>query len=78
MRRWIQHNPAAVLKYIIDYKAEHDGLSPTLRDICMKLDIASTSSVSYILAGLEKQGKIRKLGDWKRGIVVTGGQWRMA
>jgi hypothetical protein len=67
---------ADILAYIIDYKTVHDGLSPTIRDIASECSIPSTSTVSYYLATLETEGKI-KLAERGRGIMVVGGLWAL-
>ncbi len=67
---------AAMLAYIIDYKASHDGLSPSIRDIARECNIPSTSTVSYDLATLESEGKI-KLAEGRKGIMVVGGVWTL-
>lgn len=64
----------AVLEYVIAFKREHDGLSPTVREIGRVLGIPSTSHVARVLGQLEQEGKIRR--D-PHGIVVVGGWWTM-
>jgi len=65
-----------VFKFIVDYKREHDGLAPTVREIMRGVGVGSTSVVVYHLERLEGQGRIRLLG-WgrSRGIMVVGGRW---
>ncbi len=62
-----------VYKYIIKYKRDNDGLSPSMREI-MAQGVSSTSVVAWHLAKLEDEGKISCNGV--RGIKVTGGEWR--
>ncbi len=62
-----------VYKYIIKYKSDNDGLSPSMREI-MAQGVSSTSVVDWHLKKLEQEGKIRCSGV--RGIKVTGGEWR--
>lgn len=65
-----------VLRFIISFKAAHDGNSPTYREIMADCDLASTSLVAYYLAELEDRGQIRRPGVGRsRGIEVTGGRW---
>ena len=67
----------AILEFVIAYKREHDGISPTIREIQDFTGIRSTSLVKFYLGYLEEGGKIRMLGDNRsRGIMVTGGAWR--
>lgn len=70
----IKHSRKAVLDYIITYKREHDGNSPTLREIMTACHITSTSNTSYILADLAKTGQI-VINPGSRGIEVIGGRW---
>ena len=62
-----------VYKYIIKYKRDNDGLSPSMREI-MAQGVSSTSVVAWHLNKLEQEGKIN--GGGVRGIKVTGGEWR--
>lgn len=67
-----------VFSFIIRYKSEHDGNSPTVRKIRDELDISSTSVVNRCLDDLERQGKIRKLRNNRSGsIEVVNGIWFM-
>lgn len=68
---------AAVLEYIISYKRNNDGASPTLREICTACNVPSTSIAYYVLMILERDGKICRDKDKYRGIRVTGGSWSM-
>ena len=62
-----------VYKFIVKYKTENDGLSPSMREI-MAQGVSSTSVVAWHLTKLETEGKIEWGGV--RGIKVTGGEWR--
>ncbi len=62
------------LNFIVDYKAENDGLSPTVREIADGVGVVSSSTVFYMLAKLEELGVIRYHGR-SRGIIVVGGCW---
>lgn len=66
-----------VLRFIIKYKTEHDGVAPTHREIIEATDITSLSIVNYALMRLERLGKIRLLGDRgrTRSIAVVGATW---
>ena len=60
----------SVYNYVVQYKANNDGLSPSVRDIASECDISSTSHVTYIIDGMED------LAMTQRGIKVRGGRWR--
>ena len=63
----------AILRFIILYKFNNDGLSPAYREIMKSLRIKSTSTTARILKVLEVEGKITLT---PRGIMVDGGSWR--
>jgi SOS-response transcriptional repressor LexA len=65
----------AILKYILDYKKDHDGNSPSYEQMSQHVGGASKSVIHYNLKKLEEFGYIRLLGG-SRGIVVRGGEWR--
>jgi SOS-response transcriptional repressor LexA len=48
-----------LLKFILEYKREHDGNSPTIREMCDAMDGVSTSHVHGMLKRLEEFGYIR-------------------
>lgn len=73
----IKHDRKKVLEYIITYKREHDGNSPTLREMMTACRVTSTSNMSYILADLQKSGQII-VNPGSRGIEVIGGRWSYA
>jgi hypothetical protein len=71
-----QYNRSTVYTYICQYKAAHDGASPTLREIMQACGISSTSVARYILDDLASNDLIRlPSGIAARGIMVTGGRW---
>jgi hypothetical protein len=64
-------------RYLVNYKLEHDGNSPSYREIQAACGISSSSMVAY------KLGRLRRLGliDWPankpvRNIIIIGGAWR--
>jgi SOS-response transcriptional repressor LexA len=70
----------AVLFFIVKYKREHDGNSPTIREIMDDCKISSTSMVFWYLNQLENLGYIRrpepKIGNRIAAkIEVVGGKW---
>lgn len=73
---------SALLRYIIRYKCDHDGTSPTIREMMRAVGITSTSIVNYNLLALEQRGHISRpiaddgnYGAAARSISVTGGRW---
>ena len=66
-------NRKQVYEFIVKYKTENDGLSPSMREI-MGQGVSSTSVVDWHLKKLEQEGKISCNGV--RGIKVIGGEWR--
>jgi len=61
-----------VFSTVVEYKRQHNGLSPSLKEIGTALQL-SASTVRYHLLMLEKEGRIRLTGRW--GIEVPGGAW---
>jgi repressor LexA len=67
-----------ILKFIIDYKAAHDGNSPNTREIGSAVGLASVSTVHHHLHALVAEGSIRLPPKWQaRSIEVVGGAWTM-
>jgi SOS-response transcriptional repressor LexA len=68
-----------VLAFIIRHKREHDGNSPSFRQIMNACCVGSTSVVEYHLNRLEDKGFIRRVRTGKSGaatsIEVIGGKW---
>lgn len=72
--------PYQVFAYILEYKARHDGNSPTYREILTACNISTLSLVHAYLVNLEAEGLIRR--PQKRpgnrsacNIEVIGGRW---
>jgi len=65
----------AIYDYLIRFKRENDGLSPSIREIMDACDISSTSVVIYYLRDMQKAGQITMRG--KRGIAIIGGVWML-
>ena len=59
-----------MLDAIVAYKAEHDGVSPTIRELMVAVDLNSTSAVSYHLDRLERKGYIVRQTDRPRTIEI--------
>ena len=66
-----------IFDFIVTYKRNHDGNSPTGREIMDACNISSTSMVDFYLNELAKKGKIERLGGKgaSRNIRVVGGSW---
>jgi len=71
-----------VYAYIVKYKTEHDGNSPSNREIADDLYIKSLSHLSLVLDQLHTAGYIRLprsgvVGNGKsiRSIEIVGAQW---
>lgn len=71
------HGPATrdlVFQYIVDYKRQHDGVSPSLTELARRLAMNRTTARYHVLM-LEHEGRIRLVG--RRAIEVIGGTWDM-
>lgn len=64
-----------VLDFIVKYKKDNDGLSPTRREIEFAMNLNSTSYVNFCLQRLFQIGAIKLDYGSSRGIVVVGGKW---
>ncbi len=62
-------NQQKVYDYIVERLDE--GLPPTVREICAKTGIRSTSTVFALLSALEEKGYITRSGNASRSIRVT-------
>jgi repressor LexA len=73
----IQLHPttARVYRFIIRYKRESGGVSPSVREIAQGVGLASTSTVSLHLAQLEASGRIVTDSDKARHISIPGEVW---
>lgn len=58
------------LRFIRDYQARHDGVSPSLDEIATHLELASKSGAHRLLIGLEQLGRIRHRSDRARDIKI--------
>lgn len=64
--------------WIVEFKRNHDGLSPTVREIMDGMGYNTTSVVHYHLEELKRMGliKIYRGGEaTSRSIMVPGGRW---
>ena len=65
----------AVYRFIIRYKRQHAGDSPTRREICAGVGIAGPSTVHYHLTVLKERGRIELPGSKARMIAIPGASW---
>lgn len=68
----------SVYRYIIRFKRQHGGDSPSRREIGAGVGIPTTSMVHYYLMALERAGRIRmaRPGGKARMIMIPGAEWR--
>jgi SOS-response transcriptional repressor LexA len=66
-----------VYRFIVRYKAEHDGIAPTLREIGSAVGINSTSHLNYLIKTLRTDGRLETIDGQPRTIMVTGGNWEL-
>lgn len=66
----------AVYRYVLKFKAENDGVSPTLVEISAGIGLASFTDISRRLRELETAGLVRTIGKHSgKRILITGGKW---
>jgi SOS-response transcriptional repressor LexA len=70
-------NREAVYRFIIEFKRQSGGDSPSLRQICEATGVKSTSNVVAHLYDLELEGHIKRhyRADRMSGIEITGARW---
>src|SRR5512137_2921399 len=59
-----------ILQFLADYQAKNDR-PPSIREICAKVGISSTSVVNYDLDQLERRGYIIRDDRVSRGLRLT-------
>ncbi len=72
-----------IFEFICSFKSEHDGCSPTIREIGEAVDIQSSSYIRYCLNALEEAGLITRNHSESAGsergksriIQVVGATW---
>lgn len=62
----------SIRDFIITYKVEHDGVSPTMDEIATGTYL-SRAGVRYHLRIMLAYGTLKK--DGRRGLIVPGGRW---
>ena len=72
----LKPTPRAVFQAILDHKRQHDGNSPSVREISQAAGVKSTSQVMLELKRLEMLGLIT-VGRGTRNISVRGGHWNV-
>lgn len=67
----------SVFGFIVAYKRDHDGNSPSVREIMAACDYHSTGTMHYTLRRLAQIGVIELSGvrGTTRQIAVVGGAW---
>lgn len=51
-------NPDDIVRFIVRFKTEHNGIAPSSREIMQAVGISSTSIVNYHLGKLAENGRI--------------------
>jgi SOS-response transcriptional repressor LexA len=68
-----KYDPQQIYNFIVKFKEENDGNSPTHRDIMEAIGISSLSVAHYHIQKLVEQGLITT--DEQGQISVIGGKW---
>ncbi|NLF76960.1 MAG: hypothetical protein GX573_14775 [Chloroflexi bacterium] len=63
-----------IFRFLVAYKREHDGNSPTTREIAEACCLG-VSTVNYHLTRLEIDHRIRVLNQRPRAYEIVGGAW---
>jgi predicted ArsR family transcriptional regulator len=63
-----------IFQFIVDFKREHDGLSPKWQEIADAV-LVSKTTVRYHLQQLQIEGRVQLIK--RRGIAVEGGMWNL-
>lgn len=66
-----------VFDFIIAYKVEHQGNTPTICEIQKGCGLSSTSLVHYHLEHLVDAGRITRTGASGRNIEIPGAGWEL-
>lgn len=67
-------NGVEVYRFVVAYKQDNDGNSPSYEEIKDGCGLGSKSTVGTILDGLEDEGLILRPGG-ARNIEIVGGRW---
>ena len=63
-----------IYEFVVLFKKEHDGNSPTIRQIGDAIGVSSTSQVNHYLNVMVSRGMITRGGKF-RMIGIPGGVW---
>lgn len=72
MNRQITERQKSILKEIVEYK-DQNGFPPTVRELCAKTGLKSTSSMAAHLQTLKDMGYINWVATMPRTITVLRG-----
>lgn len=64
-----------VFRFLVAYKREHDGNSPSTRDIAVACHLSSLTTVRHHLLVLDREGRIRLSDDSRYQIEIFGASW---
>ncbi len=73
MKKKMELKLDALFDFLVSYRDEN-GFCPSVREMCEKLNINSTSTITYYLNHLEKMGKIRRGASKNRAIEILNTQ----
>lgn len=73
MKRELTERQKSILKEIVDFKNEN-GFPPTVRELCDRTGLKSTSSVATHLVVLRDKGYISWIASMPRTITVLRGE----
>ena len=65
----------AILAFIIRFKRDSGGDSPTIREIGRAVGITSSAVVAHHMDALEERGLITRPDGKARRITIPGGKW---
>lgn len=74
-RKPISETEWAIFKFIVQFKVDHDGNAPTLREIGQHIGKTSTSMIVFHLTRLCQAKLIRYSGFRNRNIEIIGGRY---
>ena len=72
-----RYNRNDLYEFLLSFKREHGGATPTLRDICDALGVASISTAHNMLEDLALSGRINIVSDRgsKLQVSIKGEIW---
>jgi SOS-response transcriptional repressor LexA len=74
-KRKITQLDVDVFDYLVNYKKDNGGNTPSIREIVKNTKAQSTSVIAYSLEKLEDYGSIKQNESGKKGVSVIGEQW---